>query len=60
MRFESKNGQIKRFILHNYKNVALTVATHHQQWMCYHLAIQPGQEDSNFLYAGDEIVPGKA
>lgn len=59
MRYESKNGLIKRFISFNYKNVALTAATRHQQWMSYHLATRPGQEDSNFLYAGDEIGSGK-
>lgn len=58
MRFESKNGQIKSFTSSNFKNVPLTVATYHQQWMCYNLAIRPGQETSNFLYAGDEISSG--
>ena len=58
MRFESKNGQMKRFISWNFKNVPLTVATYHQQWLCYNLAVRPGQETSNFLYAGDEISSG--
>ena len=58
MRFESKNAQIKRFISSNYKNVPLTVATNHQQWMSYHLLTRPGEQDSNFLYAGDEIGNG--
>ena len=59
MRYEFKNGEIKRFISHNYKNVALAAATHQQQWMCYHLANRRGQEGSNFLYADDEIGTGK-
>ena len=59
MRYESKNGQIKRFISFNYKNVALTAATRHQQWLAYHLITRPGQENSNFLYSGDEVGSGK-
>jgi len=49
MRFESKNGQIKS--RSNFKNFPLTVALNHQQ--------RPGEQDSNFLYAGDEIGSGK-
>jgi len=59
MRFESKNGQIKRFITSNFKNVPLTVALNHQQWMSFRLLTRPGEPDSNFLYAGDEIGSGK-
>ena len=56
MRFESKNAQIKSFVTHNFKNVPLSVAIHHQQWMCYRLATRPGQESSHFLYSGDEVM----
>ena len=59
MRYESKNGQIKKFLSSCFKNVPLTVATYHQQWMCYHLAVRPGQEFSRYLYTGDEISSGK-
>ena len=59
MRYESKNAQIKRFISRCFKNVPLSVAIHHQQWMCYQLATRPGQDTSNFLYSGDEITSGK-
>lgn len=59
MRYESKNAQMKRFVSRSFKNVPLTVAIHHQQWMCYHLATRPGQATSNFLYNGDEIMSGK-
>ena len=51
----SKNGQIKKFISFSFKNVPLTVATYHQQRMCYHLAVRSGREVSDFLYAGDKI-----
>ena len=43
----------------SYRNVPLTVAIHHQQWMCYQLLTRPGQVVSNFLYAGDIIMSGK-
>lgn len=59
MRYESKNAQMKRFVSCSFKNVPLTVAIHHQQWMCYHLATRPGQATSNFLYRGDKIMSGK-
>ena len=42
----------------SFKNVPLTVAIHHQHWMCYQLLVRPGQVASNFLYAGD-ITSGK-
>ena len=57
MRFESKNGQIKS--TSNFKNFPLTVALNHQQWMSFRLLARPGEQDSNFLYAGDEIGSGK-
>ena len=55
MQYESKNGQMKKFVSHNVKNIPLTTATYHQQRMCYNLAAKPGEEVSNFLYAGDEV-----
>ncbi len=55
MRFESKNAQMKRFVKRNFKNVPLTVAIHHQQWMCYQLATRPDNLTSNYLYSGDDI-----
>lgn len=58
MRFESKNAQIKSFVSRCFRNVPLSVAIHHQQWMCYQLLTQPGQDNSNFLYAGDIIISG--
>ena len=42
----------------SFKNVPLTVAIHHQQWMCHQLLVRPGQVASNFLYAGD-ITSGR-
>ena len=43
MRFESKNAQIKRFVSSSFRNVPLTVAIHHQQWICPQLATHPNQ-----------------
>jgi hypothetical protein len=40
---------------HCFKNVALSVSIRHQQWLSYHLSVQPGQHTSNFLYSGDEL-----
>ena len=58
MRYESKNAQMKQYVSHCFKNVPLTVAVHHQLWMCYNLATHPGQNTSNFLYSGDEVASG--
>ena len=60
MRHESKNAQIKRFVwARSYKNVPLSVATHHQLWMCHQLATRPGQTSTNYLYGGDQVASGK-
>ena len=58
MRFEGKNKLLKSYISRCFKNVPLTAAIHHQQWMCYKLAARPGQTTSNYLYPGDKIVSG--
>ena len=58
MRLESKNAQIKRFISGCFKNVPLSAAIHHQQWMCYMLSTRPGQSTTNFLYSGDTVISG--
>lgn len=60
MRYESKNAQMKRFVVaRSYKNVPLSVAIHHQLWMCHQLATRPGQTYSNYLYGGDTVASGK-
>ena len=59
MRFESKNAQIKRFVSSSFRNVPLTVAIHHQQWICHQLATHPSQTVSNFFYSGDVIISGR-
>ena len=59
MTFESKNAQIKRFVSSSFRNVPLTVAIHHQQWICHQLATHPIQTVSNFFYSGDVIISGR-
>ena len=58
MRFKSKNAQIKGFVSNCFKNVPFSVAVRHQQWLCYHLVVQPGQHYSSFLYDGDQVMSG--
>ena len=58
MRFESKNAQMKSFISKCFKNVPLTVATHHQHWLCYHLYSNPNSDFTPFLYEGDQVSSG--
>ena len=40
MRYEAKHSYFKRLaqITRNFKNVAKTLAFHHQQYMCYHMS----------------------
>ena len=51
---------MKRFVSQSFRNVPLSVAIHHQQWMCYQLSTRPGQDTSNFLYPGDDVISGIA
>ena len=40
MRYEAKHSYFKRLtqITRNFKNIAKTLAHHHQQYMCYHMS----------------------
>lgn len=58
MRYESKNAQMKSFVTNCFKNVALSVAIRHQQWLCYQLLVHPSQSISGFLYKGDQVSSG--
>ncbi|XP_028412421.1 uncharacterized protein LOC114535241 [Dendronephthya gigantea] len=50
MRFEGKHHFFKQAIINkSYKNVALTLAYHHQYSACYQLLLNPGQQVSSFL-----------
>ena len=46
MRYEAKHSYFKHLarVLGNFKNIAKTLAEHHQQYMCYQMA-----EPSNYL-----------
>ena len=56
MRFEGKNRLFKDMIGHNFKNIPLTLARQHQEWMCYQLLGAQGVKKPNFLYRGDEVI----
>lgn len=58
MRFEGKNHQLKQLVGLNFKNVAKTVATRHQYYMCMQLLSPPGHS-TTYLYKGDEIGKGE-
>ena len=57
MRFECKNAQMKSFISKCFTNVPLTVATHHQHWLCYHLFLNLS-DVAPFMYEGDQVSLG--
>ena len=54
MRFESENAQIKSFVSHCFINVAHSVSIRHQHWLSYHLAVQEGEHNCNFIHGGNE------
>ena len=58
MRFESKHGFFKQKRWFNFRNVALSLATYHQQWMCLQMLGLDGAPSETYLYEGDEIKEG--
>ncbi len=56
MRYEAKNKYFKKWakITGNFKNVAKTAATHHQRYMCYHMA------SKEFPLSRVVVGPGKS
>ena len=40
MRYEAKHSYFRKMahVIHNFKNVAKSLATHHQSLMCYHMS----------------------
>ena len=55
MRFELKNKELKSFTSSCYKNVSYSVSVRHQQAACHVPSVCPGQQTSQFIYAGDKI-----
>lgn len=58
MRLESKNGFFKQKRWHNFRNIALSLATYHQQWMCLQMLGVDGKPSETYLYEGDEVKEG--
>ena len=58
MRYEAKHRYFKRWsnIMGNFKNIAKTLAMHHQKYICYHLL---KSENSSFLSSPPLVGPGK-
>ena len=58
MRLESKNGFFKQKRWYNFRNLSLSLATYHQQWMCLQMVGQDGCPRETYLYEGDEVKEG--
>ncbi|KAK3739661.1 hypothetical protein QZH41_014201, partial [Actinostola sp. cb2023] len=60
IRFEAKHNFFKKLAITigNFKNITLTLAKRHQQWLCYHLQTSPGHLGT-FITKGVEFGPGK-
>ena len=54
MRYEAKHGYFKRWagIMGNFKNIAKSLANHHQKYLCYKLL------QDEYLTAPESIGPG--
>lgn len=59
MRFEGKHGFFKKIKWTNFKNLPLSVANRHQQWMSYKQLGHNGRRSENFLYDGDKVPNGQ-
>ena len=57
MRFEAKNGFFKLVRWFNFKNLPLSLALHHQRWMCLQMCGGPGLSHT-YLYVGDQVSEG--
>jgi len=58
MRLESKNGFFKQKRWYNFRNLPLSLATYHQQWMCLQMSGIDGRPSETYLYEGDEVKEG--
>lgn len=58
MRFEGKHGFFKKVKWTNFRNLPLSVAQKHQQWLCYKQLRHDGRRSDNFLYDGDKVGNG--
>jgi hypothetical protein len=58
MRFEAKHGFFKGIKWKNFKNLAFSLATRHQKWMCYMQLGMQGTRSQMYLYPGDVTKQG--
>jgi len=58
MRYEGKNGFFKLKKYKNFKNLPLTMAKHHQLYMCYKQAAPGRGPNLHYLYDGDDVKEG--
>jgi len=58
MRFESKKWIFKQKRWFNFRNLALSLATYHQQWTCLQMLGLDGAPSETYLYEGDEVKEG--
>lgn len=58
MRYEAKHQYFKRWsnIMGNFKNIAKTLAMHHQKYICYQLL---KSEKGSFLSSPPSVGPGE-
>jgi len=58
IRMESKNGFFKQKRWYNFRNLPLSLATYHQQWMCLQMLGSNGNPSEIYLYEGDQVKEG--
>lgn len=57
-RLEAKHSLFKNKKWRNFKCLPLSIALHHQRWMCLRQCGYAGEKSHVYLYAGDEVSSG--
>lgn len=57
-RMEAKHSLFKNKKWRNFKSLPLSIALHHQRWMCLRQSGYAGEKSHVYLYAGDEVSTG--
>lgn len=57
-RLEAKHSFFKNKKWRNFKSLPLSIALHHQRWMCLRQCGYAGEKSHVYLYAGDEVSSG--
>lgn len=55
---EAKHSLFKNKKWRNFKCLPLSIALHHQRWMCLRQCGYAGEKSHVYLYAGDEVSSG--